>query len=328
MPKKMLTASEIGILWTQYVQNSMALPILEYFQQTTEDKDIKPLITLAKEIAEKGLENCKHFFEEADLPVPHGYSLDDLNPNAPKLFTDSFMLVFLEHMGQVGLTSDGVSLSVSAREDIREFFTAKVKQQSQLYNGCVNTALNKGLYTRSPQVAIQQPLEYVQGKSYLHPFNKRSLNTIEITHLFENVKNNALGEIVCQAFGQTTKNKTVKNFMQKGKKLSIKHRKLFANILDQSGITVPMTSASWVTTKTDPVFSDRLMLYIISVLSSSGQGNYAGGASSSLRYDIVFTYQRLAIEIAIYAKDGMDIMINNGWFEEPPQAPDLQKLIQ
>jgi hypothetical protein len=328
MPKKMLTANEIGLLWTQYIQNSMAIPLLEYFKLINEEKAMEPIIALSRDIAESGVQQCEMFFEEAGLPVPYGYSLDDMNPNAQKLFTEAFMLAFMGHIGKVGLTSDGLSLGASAREDVRHFFTERISKQDQLYNLCVNTSEELGLFTRSPQIEVENRREFIEGKGYYHPFSKRSLNTIEIMHLYENASNNILGEAICQAFAQTSKNKTVKNFMVKGKEMSIKHRKIFMNILDHSGIMTPSHSSNYVTNHTDPVFSYRLMMYMMSVFTTAGHANYANGATHTLRYDIVFTYHRLSVDTAIYSKDGLDIMIRNGWFEEPPQAPDKQKLIQ
>jgi queuine/archaeosine tRNA-ribosyltransferase len=41
MDKPILTASEIGMLWTQYIQNSMTIQIMKHFQSTVQDKDIK-----------------------------------------------------------------------------------------------------------------------------------------------------------------------------------------------------------------------------------------------------------------------------------------------
>ncbi|MBN8236489.1 DUF3231 family protein [Halobacillus kuroshimensis] len=328
MPEKKLTANEIGLLWTQYIQNSMAVPVLEYLKNTCEDEEVKPLIQLSRDLADKGIDTCRAFFQEACLPVPNGFSLEDLNPRAKKLFTDAFILSFLEHMGKVGLTSDGYSLGASANSDVRAFFTDRIDQQDKLYNLSVRAALEKGIYTRAPQIEVLNETEYIESKAYYHPFHKRSLNTIEITHIYENVKNNALGEVVCQAFGQTSKNKTVKKYMRRGKRISIDHRICLSDILENSGITVPMTSASLLTTSTDPVFSDRLMMYMISVLISAGQGNYVNGAAVSLRYDIVYHYHKLMLQAAVYGKDGLDIMIENGWFEEPPQAPDRQRLIQ
>ncbi|WP_396265580.1 DUF3231 family protein [Halobacillus shinanisalinarum] len=61
-------------------------------------------------------------------------------------------------------------------------------------------------------------MEYVQGKKYLNPFKKRSLNTVEISHLLENVKTNVIGEKLCTGFAQTTKSPEIKSYLKKGKK--------------------------------------------------------------------------------------------------------------
>jgi hypothetical protein len=37
-------------------------------------------------------------------------------------------------------------------------------------------------------------------------------------------------------------------------------------------------------------------------------------------------YIRLTAEIAAFAEDGLNIMIDNGWLEQPPQATDRDKL--
>lgn len=328
MSKNGLTANEIGLLWTQYIQNSMAIPLLEYFRLMNEEETLEPIIALSRDIAETGVQQCRMFFEEAGIPVPYGFSMDDLNPNAQKLFTDAFVLTFMEHMGKVGLTSDGISLGASARQEVRHFFTERIRKQDQLYNLCVQTAIEIGIYTMAPQIEVENQIEFIEGKGYYHPFSKRTLNTVEISHLYENVKNNSLGEAICQAFAQTSKNKTVKHYMIKGKRISIKHKKLFTQTLDQSGVGTPRSSSNLLTNYTDPVFSDRLMMFMMSVFSTAGQANYANGSAVSLRYDLVFNYHRLSLETAIFAKDGLDILIHNGWFEEPPQAPDKQKLIQ
>ncbi|MCT8976657.1 DUF3231 family protein [Clostridium sp. CX1] len=47
-----------------------------------------------------------------------------------------------------------------------------------------------------------------------------------------------------------------------------------------------------------------------------------------MRADVSATFTRLAAEIAKYAKDGIDIMIDNEWLEEVPNAIDRKKLIE
>jgi hypothetical protein len=44
-----------------------------------------------------------------------------------------------------------------------------------------------------------------------------------------------------------------------------------------------------------------------------------------MRYDLIGLYQKLSVEVAAYAKDGLDIMLKNNWLEEPPQSSDRKQ---
>nr|WP_269671168.1 DUF3231 family protein [Metabacillus litoralis] len=88
---------------------------------------------------------------------------------------------------------------------------------------------------------------------------------------------------------------------------------------------------SWdaeVTTSTSHTFSDRLMMYFTSGLIAMSVGYYGTGASQSPRGDIPSMYNRLSLEIQLYAEDGANIMIINGWLEQPPMAADRDELIR
>lgn len=322
-----LTASEIGMLWTQYVQNTMTIQFLKYFSKTVEDDEIKSVVQFAEEFSSTVIEDMQGIFQEEELLVPDGFNEKDVNMEAPKLFTDAFILMFLSNMGKAGVLAYGASLSASSREDVRQLFSRCVTETTELFNRAVDVGLEKGLHVRPPQVDVPREIEYVEGKKYLSPFNKRSLNTIEISHLFENIKTNMLGESICAAFAQTTTSNEIVAYMKKGEDISSKHIQTFSHILDKSEIHPPMASNSLITNSTSQTFSDRLIVFLMSVLSTTGQGNYSAASTASMRYDLVLNYQRLSVEVALYAKDGLDLMIKHGWLEEPPQAPDRNELV-
>ncbi len=322
-----MTANEIGALWTQYIQNSMSVQILSYFLHIVEDEDIKLVVQYALDIAKKVMEDTSLLFKTEKLPHPNGFSEADVDLTAPRLYSDTFMLAFIENLGKAGIVAHGASLAVSTRKDLREFFDESTKATMQLFNMAVDTALSKGIYIRPPHIDVQDDVEYVESKKYLSAFQKRILNMIEVTHLFENIKTNTIGEMVCKSFAQTTRSKDIQNYMERGRQISHKHIKIFAKTLEDSDIIPPMGSEYYVTNSTIPVFSDRLITFLMSVLSATGQGNYSTASTASLRYDIALNYQRLSIEIALYAQDGAHIMIQNGWLEEPPQAPNRKEIL-
>jgi hypothetical protein len=42
--------------------------------------------------------------------------------------------------------------------------------------------------------------------------------------------------------------------------------------------------------------------------------------------DIVPSFERLIAELLKYAEDGSNLLIKNGWMEEPPQADDHEAI--
>ncbi|OPX83593.1 MAG: hypothetical protein A4E53_04541 [Pelotomaculum sp. PtaB.Bin104] len=68
------------------------------------------------------------------------------------------------------------------------------------------------------------------------------------------------------------------------------------------------------------------MMQHVVMLNNIGIGNYATAMASSLRHDLSVTYTRLIGEAVNYGKDGINIMIENGWFEEPPRSIDRREL--
>ncbi|MEN6328205.1 MAG: DUF3231 family protein, partial [Syntrophomonas sp.] len=100
----------------------------------------------------------------------------------------------------------------------------------------------------------------------------------------------------------------------------------FSSALQKENIPVPMYSGELVTDSTIPPFSDRLMMEHVVILGSIGVGNYATSVASSLRHDLSVDYTRLITEAANYGEDGINIMIENGWFEEPLRTIDRREL--
>lgn len=81
-----------------------------------------------------------------------------------------------------------------------------------------------------------------------------------------------------------------------------------------------------VTTSTTSPFSDRLILGLISLSNSAAISFIGSSLSSASRIDLTTEYSKLLVEIMKYGKDGMDLLIEREWMEEPPHAPDRKKI--
>jgi hypothetical protein len=68
-----------------------------------------------------------------------------------------------------------------------------------------------------------------------------------------------------------------------------------------------------------------MMFHILS-LAAITIGHYGTSAGTSFRHDIVAHYVRLSVEVAEFAAEGLNLSIESGWLEQPPQATDRDKL--
>jgi hypothetical protein len=326
-----LTSTEMATLWTTYINDTMAKCVLSYFLKKVEDTEIKPVIELALSITVKHIQELTKLFKSEDFPIPHGFTDEDVNINAKRLFSDSFFLYYLKNMSKVGITTFGVAFSMASRADVRKFFNESITQTVTLDQKLTEVMQSKGIYVRPPYISNQDHIDFVKNKSFLSGgffgFGaKRPLLSIEIAQLFANIQTNALGKALLMGFSQVVRSKEIRQYLITGKDISSKHVKIFSDTLSSGDIPAPMTCDTDVMDSTDAPFSDKLILFHVAILVAAGTANYGVSAAASPRKDIAMDYVRLAAEIAIYTEAGANLMIENGWLEEPPQAPNRNEL--
>jgi hypothetical protein len=332
MPNKviLLTSSEIASLWTSYMNNSMSIQIMNYFMKTVEDSEVMSIIKMGHGISTTHLGQITEVFQMENIPIPNGFSDSDVNLNAPRLYTDSFMITYLNHMSKAGMLGYSGFLSMCARKDIRKIFKNALILTSDLFDESSEVLLQKGLYVRSPYIDYPKQKDFIDSKSYLsglNPFtNKRPLNAVEISHLNMNIQTNLIGAKLSISFAQSSPRKEVQKLMLQGKDISEKHVKIFTTTLLNNNTQSPVSSDVSITNSTAEVFSDKLIIFHQGLLTAAGTGNYATAAAASQRTDLVLNYERLSFEIAQYAKDIAYLMIKNEWLEQPPGTLDKVKL--
>jgi hypothetical protein len=324
-----LTSSEIAQLWSGYMGDSMSRCILSYFKHLVEDEEIRQVVEYALHLSEQHLQRIATIFENEQFPIPHGFTEKDVNVGARRLFSDTFMLVYLQNVAKQGLALYSMALTVSARTDVRAYFTECVATAAELYNRVAGTLLSKGLYIRSPYIPTPESAEYVQKQSFLNGFfgDKRPLNALEISHFYSDIQTNALGKALITGFAQAAQSVEIKLYFLRGKEVAQKQLEVFSSFLRDEDLPAPMTWDSDVLDSTEPPFSDKLMLFHITGLNTAGVLNYGAAISVSMRRDVIAAYTRLMAEILTYAEDGAKLLIDNGWMEKTPGTVDREALV-
>ncbi|WP_088103931.1 DUF3231 family protein [Halalkalibacter urbisdiaboli] len=324
-----LTSAEIANLWTQYINDSLSICILTHSIDKAKDDDSKAILEYALSIAESHIEKITEFLNQENFPIPKGFSLEkDVNLNAPALFTDTFMLVYMHVMTILGMTGYAGAVATSTRADQITYFIECNNEAMELFKRIVHLMQDKGIYSRPPRINTPSEVDFVNNQRYLTGWlgKKRPLNAVEISGISFNMMKVIVKVVLEIGFGQVSQTQDVQKYFQRGKNLCEKQFGLLSAILTKDELASPASWVSEVTNSTVPPFSDKLMLNHIVILVSSAIGYYGAGASVSHRRDLAFEYTRLAAEVGLYAEDGAELLIKYGWMEQPPLADDRENL--
>lgn len=323
-----LTSAEIAQIWGAYQNDSMAVCVLKYFLEKVEDTEIRAIIQYGLDLSQSHIQKLTTIFTEENYPVPVGFTDSDIILQAPRLYSDSYMLFYMQQMGKLGMNSSSVAVALSSRQDIHAYFSETLVEFLKLHRRANEILLSKGLYIRPPYLPKPDKVNFVHKKSFLTGWfgNRRPLTSLEVSTLFDNIQRNALGAMTLAGFSQVSESKKVGQFMTQGKKIASKHVEIFGSVLREEDLPVPMTWDAQVTKSTTSPFSDKLMMFHTTSMIAIGMGYYGTSMATSMRRDLQSHYVRLTAEVGKYAEDGANIMIDNGWMEEPPQAADRNKL--
>jgi hypothetical protein len=323
-----LTSAEMATLWTQYFNDSLAICVQRYFLEKVEDEEVRPIVEFTLDTAQKNVAFLADLFEQENFPVPIGFTEEDVDVTAPRLFSDTFFLMYLRQMSILAMTASSAALGIVTRADIVEFHKSVFKAAVKLQDMARSTMLKQGTYIKPPYISTPDKVDFIEKQTFLTGFfgEKRPLTAIEITHLFLNIQTNAIGKALMVGFAQTSVREEVKNYIMRGKRIAQKHIENFNDFLLKEDLPAPMAWDTAVTDSTKKVFSDKLVMFHISGMIAAGIGNYGMALAASPRRDVGAKYASLIPEITLYAEDGLNIMINHGWMEEPPQNDDRNEL--
>lgn len=141
-----------------------------------------------------------------------------------------------------------------------------------------------------------------------------------------NLKKNILTKTLSIAFSQVAESKEVREFLTKSEKTANGQIKALAKIMQADNLPVPKSLETEVSLSTDTPFSDKLLMYHIGFLFQAAQNYHGAGLASSMRADLVTTYESIILQNLKVTKNWFDIMVKNKWLEQPPLAPNREEI--
>jgi len=325
-----LVSSEITGIWNSYMGENLLICKLKYYLNRVEDIETRDLMQSTLDLSNQRIKVLADLFNKDGLPIPEGFKDNDVNINAPRLFTDSFYLQYMGYASRVGMQNYTLILNNIARSDVRDYFSKCIQEYTDLYNKSAELRLSKGIFIRAPHVEVPKEVQFIKEESFMLDWfgEKRPLLTLEITHIFSVASASIIRGAKLIGFAQVSKNKKVSDYMLRGKEMVTKHNNAFNSILATEGIPIPSSSDLYVTQSTVSPFSDKLMLYKIIIMCSEKISSLGSALAQIKRSDLQSICIRFTDEVLKYAKDGEDILIDNGWSEQPPQAIKHENLVE
>ncbi|MCP8969096.1 DUF3231 family protein [Ectobacillus ponti] len=327
MPERpAVTSSELGVLWLTYQQKTMILRMLEYFIARADDEKAAGIMKGLYGEAHPYAERMKEIFQEEGAAVPIGFTVQDVEQNAPKLYDNGFDIMFIRLMKEISMGMHALNITMVYREDLILLFKDLTAITQKYYALCSGYLLEKGILARPPYIAMPQSVEFAESTRYLsgNPIadlfhEKRTLNTVELAHIYHSIEANIIGKQLIMGFAQVAQEEEARSFFREGAKLAESIIEELRHVLQKSGVQSPESSVGNLTLSTDAPFSDKLMMYCISLFCSFSMGGNSLGTAFSLRNDLPAKMTVFMKDIFEYAHKGAKIMIRHGWMEEPLQ---------
>ncbi|MCB2292380.1 DUF3231 family protein [Clostridium algoriphilum] len=328
--KIQLTSSELGILWMTYQSTCATIIKCEFMKDKTINKEAQNIIITYINEGQSVKDKIVSVFNNEKAVIPIGFDERDIVREAPALFDDIFNIMTLRQMMKLNFGHSAVFSAMSYMKEVQDILKTNYDIANKYYVISTDYLLGKGVLARPPYVAMPKQVEFIEDKNYMSGTNifsdKRSLNTIEVGFLNEAIEDNIFGMQLMTGFSQVATDNEVKKYFLEGKELAKKIITNLSNILSQSDIQPPSTWAGKATDSTKTPYSDKLMMYTTSLISSSAIGYNALGTSFSMRSDLHTKLSLIAKDTFGYAKKGGKLMIEHKWMEEPPQMEDRNQL--
>lgn len=315
-----LTPAELGKLWATYVGNTMGSWVLRYYLKHVKDPDIKSLLSHALKLSDSFIEILHSLFKKEKFPVPVGFTEDDVDLNAPRLYYDEFYPHYLEYLAKAGISIYSVAIPLVSRKDIEELFAHCISETTKLILHSKSVLKKHNLLDNPPAISYPDEVEFVQDTSFLNGYfgDVRQLHGLEVAHLYGNIHNDRTSRALMLGFVQGAKQESVKAFLNRGIDLNQKHITKMSKKLIDAHLPAPPNIDHLVCSSNATPFSEKLMIFHKIDMFSMKIREYANGASLNGRRDIGALYMKCQIDVSLYVEDGAQLLIKNGWMEQPP----------
>ncbi len=205
-----LNSAELSALWHQYMGDSMAICVYKYFK-------IKSILEDSLQRSENHTSQITAYLRNSNFQHPIGFTENEVNLEAPHLFSDQCQLFYSKLMTAHGLTAYSLALTNIDRKDLQDYFLECIVSAKELYQRITGLSKTYPNFTTVPAVPPSKKIEFTDTTGMLSNLagEKRPLNISEITSVFYNSMKTGLVRTLSLAFAQVAEYDDVRKFMEK-----------------------------------------------------------------------------------------------------------------
>jgi hypothetical protein len=317
-----LTSSEIGKLWATYMGNSMSEKVLRYFLHHVEDQEIRDVVEFSLNLCQDFMKRIEAIYKTVSHPIPIGFTKDDVNVKAPRLFKDEFYVHYLRNAIRAGISVYGIAVHLVTRQDVRDFFIYTVDECMKLVSRLNDLLIKMGVRL-SPEIPIPDRIDFVEKKSYFRGFfgEVRPLHALEIAHLYDNIASHSVGHAFLYAFSQVVQSEKVRQLFKKGGEITTKAIETYTHYMNECHLQSPPLLDHLVIPIDVSPFSDKLMLFHEIDHFTIRLRDFGNAIAVNGRHDVAASYFKVFMTLGLFVQEAGNIFVENGWMEQMPQAP-------
>jgi len=325
-----LTVSELGYLWMGLSINDMSEKMLLPFRRHADDPSIREAFEYAARTTTEMIARRKTLMNAADYPPPTGFTEADVNVDAPKLFTDRFLMYYLRVGAKLGMTFHARAYAVSTRPDILEYMEDCLTVSAQLHRRVTDTMIAKNLYWTTPSIPAADAPERMQKADYLNGWfgDKRPLSSVEIANMYEIIETLDMLDAMSVGFAQTAQTEDTARLLLQGSELARTHARRMRGWLDEEQLSHPPDLIGEISESKTPLFSERLMVCHLAGLFGSLLTVFGFTLGTVMRHDLVARYSALIAETGAFTEKTTRFLIDREWLDKPPGTVDREALLR
>jgi hypothetical protein len=314
-----LTVSEIFNLSTSYLVNTMTSVVTADFLKKAESSELKKMLKFALKIANEEVKGAESFLRNDNRVLPEPFSEKDILKSDSKYYSDNFVVLLKYRLGQDALNLYNLNFTTAINSEVKQFYKKILSETVELMDMCADLLIKMGLHKPLIHIPRNEIADKVDEQSFLGNLfgENRPLSVPEVFQLTSNYLSTEVFRELLRSFS-TTKKPELREHFERGKKICSKHLETIQEKLDKDELPQLPTWESEIDTDEGPPFSDRLMLFKISLVVGATGGRYGVSASGTLRKDLGLSFLKMMGETLLFAEDTGNLLIKYKMLDKPP----------